>query len=173
MQRRYAIALSLALTLIVGSAMVVLGSEIGLFFQHDSSSATATELNADDEAAALRYLAAINQPPAEAEVYPPDVVTQYDYRYIYETPVPAAQSTAATSPTPKPTMEPAPVADTDGEDDASTPRDEVQPTSPARDESVDDDDAEIDEGEVEDEHEDEHHEDAPQEEDHELATDDD
>jgi hypothetical protein len=169
MQRRYAIAVSLALTLIVGSAMVVLGSEVGLFFQHDRNSATATELNGDDEAAALRYLAAISQPPAEAEVYPPDVITQYDYRYIYETPVPAVPKQAITSPTAKPTTEPAlEVADTDGEDEAPTPRDEAQPTLPARDESVD-----VDDDEHEDEHEDEHHEDEPQEEDHELATEDD
>jgi len=78
MQRRIALALSLAFTTIVAAALVVMGSSAGWF--SDAAKAPKTAQSAaptaapDDSAAALRYLAAIRGTPSE-----PNVVTEYVY----------------------------------------------------------------------------------------------
>ena len=77
MQRRIALAVSFVSTVIVVFAMVAMGRQAGLFggdakaAQHGPTSQPGSP---DDVAAALRYLAAINQPPPT-----PDTATQYVY----------------------------------------------------------------------------------------------
>jgi hypothetical protein len=80
MQRRIALALSLAFTTIVAAALVMLASSAGWFSDATKApktaqaAASAATTAPDDSAAALLYLAAIRGTPAE-----PNVVTEYVY----------------------------------------------------------------------------------------------
>jgi hypothetical protein len=125
MQRRIALALSLAFTTIVAAALVMMGSSAGWLSDNakppKAAQAAAPTATPDDSAAALLYLAAIRGTPSE-----PNVVTEYVYvnddsgaprRAPAEGNLAPAAPTAAGQPTappatprPAPTDPPAPSA---------------------------------------------------------------
>ena len=105
MQRRIALALSLAFTTIVTFSVVALGANAG-FFSDAKKAATTQQAQAysgqppsNDTAGALLYLAAVAEQTAQAGIrqpQPPRIITEYTY--VYETPVPAAPAAGQPAP---------------------------------------------------------------------------
>lgn len=106
MQRRIALAVSLAMTTIVLTALVALGSSVGWF--SDATPAKAAKAPAvaaapplDDHAAALLYLAAVAGAQTE-----PNVVTETTYQYVDDAPARSTAAPTASRPVAQPSTAP-------------------------------------------------------------------
>ena len=128
MQRRFALAISLALTTVVTFGIIVVGAQAGFFNGHKGASA---------EQVSAGPLVQNTAPPRVSDAQPaanqdPLVVT--DYVYIDQTPVPirvrATRATSSTAPPPQGlTAQSKPT--TPSSSDATQPGDPTQPAKPS------------------------------------------
>jgi hypothetical protein len=125
MQRRLALALSLAFTTIVTFAVVTVGAQAGFFSDHPT--VNASQVAADVPAQDPSVVDAATAAPAEQD---PLIVT--DYVYMDETAVPATvHSTSAASPqpaTPAPPVQPKLQSSANADPTAVQPSPVTEPT---------------------------------------------